>query len=384
MAMTNNMCLEHDGLLIEEEERTRNLEILKVKTQRLREERTRLLNIISCFGGKSSVTGSNLAPPKATFESATNPLDKSLLSKNLCGSPIGYHPPFHQENTHHNNNFGAHSININNIPIMSSLTQENYRLHHENGKNSVFCEIVVPAMNEMLGLLNVDDPIWVNSPTDERWFIHRESYDRIFPNPNRPYKSSTARIESTKDRGVVSMTAIELIQIFLDSVTWIEHVQVDEKNQVDHILRDLLLDCQIYGAKRWIVTLQRMSERYNYARGATCPTRHYLKRDFKALSQLNNGDRVFIRQNDEITQPNGFIVTVATSQWLPLPFETIFDFLKDDKTRCQWDVLTGGNMMTEIERLLTGTFPKNSITIIQPHMQIENNMSVFKSQASMK
>jgi len=38
-----------------------------------------------------------------------------------------------------------------------------------------------------------------------------------------------------------------------------------------------LLDCQIYGAKRWIVTLQRMSERYNYARGATCPTRHDLK-----------------------------------------------------------------------------------------------------------
>ncbi|KAH0723839.1 hypothetical protein KY290_006550 [Solanum tuberosum] len=342
-AMKNNMCLERDGPLIGEEERARNLEILKMKTQRLRDERTRLSNIISCFGGKSSVMDSNLAPPKSTFGSATNPL--------------------------------------------------------ENGENSVISEIVVPAMNEMLGLLNVDDPIWVKSPTDERWFIHRESYDRTFPKPNRPYKSSTARIESSKDCGVVSMTAIELIQNFLDPiswmnmfptivtnarilevldsgnmggsiqlVTWIEHVQVDEKYQVDRIFRDLLLDCQIYGAKRWIVTLQRMSERYNYARGATCPTRHDLKGvindmseemksvwqlsqrmvksfcqvlsmtnklNFTALSQLNSGDRVSIRQNEEITQPNSFIVTAATSQRLPLPFETIFDFLKDNKTRCQ-------------------------------------------------
>lgn len=59
------------------------------------------------------------------------------------------------------------------------------------------------------------------------------------------------------------------------------------------------------------------------------------KLNFTALSQLNSGDRVSIRQNEEITQPNSFIVTAATSQRLPLPFETIFDFLKDNKTRCQ-------------------------------------------------
>ncbi|KAG5609944.1 hypothetical protein H5410_021225 [Solanum commersonii] len=53
-------------------------------------------------------------------------------------------------------------------------------------------------------------------------------------------------------------------------VTWIEHVQVDEKIQVHHTFRNFLIGCDTYGAKRWIITLQRMSERYNVEVGATC------------------------------------------------------------------------------------------------------------------
>ena len=57
-------------------------------------------------------------------------------------------------------------------------------------------------------------------------------------------------------------------------VTWVEHVQVYEKYQVNHIFRDLLCDREAYGAKRWIVTLQRMCERFNFQMGSTYPNRH--------------------------------------------------------------------------------------------------------------
>ncbi|XP_027774303.1 homeobox-leucine zipper protein HDG11-like [Solanum pennellii] len=60
-------------------------------------------------------------------------------------------------------------------------------------------------------------------------------------------------------------------------VTWIEHIQVDDKNQVYDIFKDLVYGHQTYGAERWIVTLQRMSERYNFAMGAIFPTEHDLK-----------------------------------------------------------------------------------------------------------
>uniref|UniRef100_M1BRI9 Homeobox protein GLABRA2 n=1 Tax=Solanum tuberosum TaxID=4113 RepID=M1BRI9_SOLTU len=180
-------------------------------------------------------------------------------------------------------------------------------------------------------------------------------------------------------------------------VTWVEHVQVYEKNQVHHIFRDLLCDRQTYGAKRWIVTLQRMSERYNFAMGAICPTRHDFKGeglkntiqisqrmvksffeilsmtdnlDFPTSSRLNRGDRISIRKNEEIVQPKGFIATAATSLWLPLSFQDVFNFFKDDKTRSQWDILIGGNNVIELAQVLTGVLPRNSITIIQVQFQL--------------
>ncbi|KAK6784269.1 hypothetical protein RDI58_017723 [Solanum bulbocastanum] len=102
---------------------------------------------------------------------------------------------------------------------MSSLPQENYGINHDNREKSIF-DIVDAAMKEMLVLLDVNDLVWVKSSSDERCFIHRESYDRKFPNSYRPYISSTTRIESSKHFGVVSMIAIELIPIFLDPIKW--------------------------------------------------------------------------------------------------------------------------------------------------------------------
>ncbi|XP_015160251.1 homeobox-leucine zipper protein HDG8-like [Solanum tuberosum] len=368
-AMENNMRSKCDGPLIGEEERAGNIEKLKINMQRLREERKRIIsNIISSYHEKSFVMDSNLAPPNSTLGSLTDSSDECLLRQTICGSPIGYNSSFHPENNNDNNNVRAHSINIKNIPIISQLEQENYGFHHDNnGEKSVIFEIVVPAINEMLGLVYVNEPLWVKSSVDEGWLIHRESYDRTFSNSNRPYKS-TARIESSRSFGVVPMTAIDLIKNFrdpikwmnmfptivtkarivdvLDSgntemyeklhilsplveardfvfircckqldqttwimvdvsydlfkeiktcapsyawkfpsgcviqdtgdgksmVAWIEHVQIDEKCQVNHIFRDLLCGRQTYGAERWIVTLQRMSERYNFAMPVTCAT----------------------------------------------------------------------------------------------------------------
>ncbi|XP_049344707.1 homeobox-leucine zipper protein HDG8-like [Solanum verrucosum] len=523
-AMENNMRSKCDGPLIGEEERAGNIEKLKINMQRLREERKRIIsNIISSYHEKSFVMDSTLAPPNSTLGSLTNSSDECLLRQTIGGSPIGYNSSFHPENNNDNNNVRAHSINIKNIPIISQLEQENYGFHHDNnGEKSVIFEIVVPAINEMLGLVYVNEPLWVKSSVDEGWLIHRESYDRTFPNSNRPYKSSTARIESSRSFGVVPMTAIDLIKNFrdpskwmnmfptivtkarivdvLDSgntevsiqlmyeklhilsplveardfvfircckqldqttwimvdvsydlfkeiktcapsyawkfpsgcviqdtgdgksmVAWIEHVQIDEKCQVNHIFRDLLCGRQTYGAERWIVTLQRMSERYNFAMPVTyattddsqgvninfcffndisegvknvmnlsqrmvksfCETLSMTEKlGFSTSSHLNNEDRVSIRKNEEITQPKGFIATAATSLWVPLSFETIFNLLKDNNTRCQWDALSGGNNVTERDRVLTGTCSKNCITFIQVFpMPIGNNMLVLQESS---
>uniref|UniRef100_A0A3Q7IU52 START domain-containing protein n=1 Tax=Solanum lycopersicum TaxID=4081 RepID=A0A3Q7IU52_SOLLC len=270
---------------------------------------------------------------------------------------------------------------------MTPSPQEHDECHHDSRQQTIMFETVVASMNEMVELWKMNDTFWIDSSSDRRCFIHRDIYGRKFSNQVLPYQTSTGRIESSKDCGIVSMTAMELIHNFLDpvkwmnlfptivtkaktievlesgtwegsmqllklenfssyvvvdnlmqhglwwifhmiysmtfivvylvslgsshlivqfkiwamakvsliiqvkrvtyislficslflTVTWVEHVQVYEKYQVNHIFRDLLCDREAYGAKRWIVTLQRMYERFNFQMDSTCPTRH----DFK-------------------------------------------------------------------------------------------------------
>lgn len=60
------------------------------------------------------------------------------------------------------------------------------------------------------------------------------------------------------------------------------------------------------------------------------------KLDFPHWSELNNsGVSVSVRQSNGPGQPSGMIVSAASSLWLPLPCETLFNFFQDEKTRSQ-------------------------------------------------
>lgn len=60
------------------------------------------------------------------------------------------------------------------------------------------------------------------------------------------------------------------------------------------------------------------------------------KLDFPQLSEVHNsGVRVSVRKNTEPGQPNGMVVSVATSLWLPLPSQNVFNFFRDEETRLQ-------------------------------------------------
>ncbi|KAF5947257.1 hypothetical protein HYC85_013214 [Camellia sinensis] len=385
-------------------------------------------------------------------------------------------------------------------------------------------ETAVSAMGELMRLLRVNEPVWIksSSPVDHdgdsrrsSYLLHRDSYNKLFPRSNH-FKSSTARMESSKDSGVVPMSAVHLLNMFLDSnkwmdlfptivtkartievvdtrmlgdqagslqlmyeqmhilsplvaprefyflrycreveasvwvmvdvsyeydcsklskdldprgspprswrlpsgcmlqdkpngcceVTWVEHVEVDDKFPNSS---DLVCGGLAYGAQRWIATLHRMSERLAYSLGEAL-SRHELggvfdipegrksimnlsqrmvknfwemlsmsgKLDFPHLSELNNsGVRVSVRQNNEIGQPSGMIVSVASSLWLPLSSETLFNFFTDNKTRPQWDMLSNGNPVNEIAHVSYGTHPGNCISIIQ-FASNDNNMLMLQ------
>lgn len=60
------------------------------------------------------------------------------------------------------------------------------------------------------------------------------------------------------------------------------------------------------------------------------------KLDFPQLSELyNSGIRVSVQNSREPGQPGGMIVSAATSLWLPLPPQNVFDFIREEKMRVQ-------------------------------------------------
>ncbi|CAL5387752.1 unnamed protein product [Camellia sinensis] len=202
------------------------------------------------------------------------------------------------------------------------------------------------------------------------------------------------------------------------TITWVEHVEVDDKVVTHRLYTDFICRGLAYGADRWLLTLQRMCQRFAFqflptprldpvicsAEGKNsimnlthrmvknlCAnlTMEHNQLDIPHLSEVNNnsGFRVSFRKNTGlIGQSDGFIVTAATSLWLPLSSQALFGFFRDEKMRAQWDVLSNGNPYQEIASISYGNHPENRISILQgltsthckPLITCDNNMLVVQ------
>ncbi|KAK8981418.1 hypothetical protein V6N11_027840 [Hibiscus sabdariffa] len=87
---------------------------------------------------------------------------------------------------------------------------------------SLMSDIAANAMEEMLRLLQSNEPLWIKSTHDGRDVLNLESYERIFPRPNTHFKSPNVRIEASRDSGVVIMNGLALVDMFMDSNKWVE------------------------------------------------------------------------------------------------------------------------------------------------------------------
>lgn len=241
-------------------------------------------------------------------------------------------------------------------------------------------------------------------------------------------------------------------------VTWIEHVEVEDRGSTHWLFRDLIHSGLAFGAERWLATLQRMAERFaclmvtgssnqdlsggnvrskvDFAvlQSSTLflvtnivKDRYILvvipslegKRSMMKLAQrmVNNfcasistshghrwttlsgmnevGVRVTVHKSTDSGQPNGVVLSAATTIWLPVSPQTIFNFFKNDRTRSQvfvnskfqiigqtlyddndyincvslmlhqWDVLSDGNPVQEVAHISNGSHPGNCISVLR-------------------
>ncbi|XP_059453579.1 homeobox-leucine zipper protein HDG11-like [Corylus avellana] len=381
---------------------------------------------------------------------------------------------------------------------------------------SSMTDIAANAMEELLRLLQTNEPLWMKSAADGRDVINLDSYERIFPRPNANLKDPHLRIEASRDSGVVIMNGLALVDMFMDSnkwaelfptivsvaktievlspgglgshsgslqlmyeelqvlspvvptrefyflrycqqidqglwaivdvsydfprdnqfansqcrchrlpsgcliqdmpngyskVTWVEHVEIEDKTPTHRLYRDLIHSGLAFGAERWLAVLRRICERFACLMVTGTSTTRDLggvipspdgKRSMMKLAQrmVNNfcasistsishrwttlsglnevGVRVTFHKSTDPGQPNGVVLSAATTIWLPMSPQNVFNFFKDERTRAQWDVLSSGNAVQEVAHIANGSHPGNCISVLRAFNTSQNNMLILQ------
>lgn len=111
---------------------------------------------------------------------------------------------------------GASSSSINPDPPFHSS------LHLSDMDKSVIADIASNAMDELIRLLQTNEPLWMKSQKDGVDILNLDNYKRVFPRPNDNLKNPNVRIEASRVSGVVMMNSLQLVDMFLDSTKWID------------------------------------------------------------------------------------------------------------------------------------------------------------------
>ncbi|XP_031130570.1 homeobox-leucine zipper protein MERISTEM L1-like [Ipomoea triloba] len=198
-------------------------------------------------------------------------------------------------------------------------------------------------------------------------------------------------------------------------VTWIEHVEVDDR-AVHNIYRPLVNSGLAFGAKRWIATLDRQCERLASAMANNIPAvdggvitspegrKSMLKlaermvmsfcagvgastaHTWTTLSGSGADDvRVMTRKSiDDPGRPPGIVLSAATSFWLPVPPKRVFDFLRDENSRSEWDILSNGGLVQEMAHIANGRDPGNSVSLLRVNSanSSQSNMLILQESCT--
>ncbi|PSS16161.1 Homeobox-leucine zipper protein [Actinidia chinensis var. chinensis] len=197
-------------------------------------------------------------------------------------------------------------------------------------------------------------------------------------------------------------------------VTWIEHVEVDDRG-VHNIYRPLVNSGLAFGAKRWLSTLSRHCERFanavaenppptliignnviislegrrgmfklaermaiSFCCGVSASTAH----TWTTISGSGADDiRVMTQKSiDDPGRPPGIALSAATSFWVPVPPKTVFDLLRHQQYRNEWDILSNGGAIQQIAHIPTGQDDGNCMSLLRVNdvNGNQNNMLILQ------
>ncbi|KAL2539229.1 Homeobox-leucine zipper protein GLABRA 2 [Abeliophyllum distichum] len=177
-------------------------------------------------------------------------------------------------------------------------------------------------------------------------------------------------------------------------VTWVEHLEC-QKNSVNSLYRTIVNSGLAFGAKHWIATLQQQGERHVFFMATNVPVKDSSgiatvagrKSTMKLAQRLTwnfcralgassyntwskipskTGDDIRVASRKNINNPGeplGVILCAVSSVWLSVSHHILFDFLRDENHRNEWDIMSNGSPVQCIGYLAKGQDRGNAVTI---------------------
>ncbi|XP_026660364.2 homeobox-leucine zipper protein GLABRA 2 isoform X2 [Phoenix dactylifera] len=177
-------------------------------------------------------------------------------------------------------------------------------------------------------------------------------------------------------------------------VTWVEHVEC-QKCAVPTMYRSIVTNGLAFGARHWMATLQLQCERIVFFMATNVPTKDsngvstlagrksllkFAQRMTSSFCQAIAASRnrtwtkASIRGGEDIRftsrknvndpgEPTGVIVCAVSSTWLPVPSTALFDYLRDESRRTEWDIMLTGGPTATIANLAKGQDRGNSVLV---------------------
>nr|XP_010920411.1 homeobox-leucine zipper protein GLABRA 2 isoform X2 [Elaeis guineensis] len=177
-------------------------------------------------------------------------------------------------------------------------------------------------------------------------------------------------------------------------VTWVEHVEC-QKCAIPTMYRSIAMNGLAFGARHWMATLQLQCERIVFFMATNVPTKDsngvstpagrksILKFSQRMTSSFclaigasrnRTWTKASIRSGEDIRftsrknvndpgEPTGVIVCAVSSTWLPVPSMALFDYLRDESRRNEWDIMLAGGPTETIANLAKGQDRGNSVLV---------------------
>ncbi|KAG8363344.1 hypothetical protein BUALT_Bualt19G0012700 [Buddleja alternifolia] len=183
----------------------------------------------------------------------------------------------------------------------------------------------------------------------------------------------------------------------------------DMPNGYSKLYRPLIRAGMGFGAQRWLATLQRQCECLTILMSSSVITRDHTaitaggRRSMLKLAQrmtnnfcagvcastvhkwnklrTDNVDedvRVMTRKSiDDPGEPSGIVLSAATSVWLPVSPQRLFDFLRNEHLRSEWDILSNGGPMQEMAHIAKGQDHGNCVSLLRASAMNTNQSSML-------